>query len=212
MAVSRLLKSCATPPASRPTASIFCDWSSFCSLSSRAVSARLRACTVLRMLAMLWRKLAVSPVKSRGCSAAAVSKPKGFSPPPIMTARPLRTPRRASVAAPGNKSASSGSRSTRPENIAGSAALKGWPSSAALKSELAARWRVAPSGESWSTWLCSTPRVSATVRTAPASRVLNGWRASAKLPKLTRAVCLTARWVRALSASCCSVMSMHEPI
>ena len=40
IAVSRLLKSCATPPASRPTASIFCDCRSRASSATRSVSAR----------------------------------------------------------------------------------------------------------------------------------------------------------------------------
>src|SRR5881409_2592462 len=45
MAVSRLLKSCAMPPASCPTASIFCDWRSCssscrCALTSRASTSR----------------------------------------------------------------------------------------------------------------------------------------------------------------------------
>ena len=41
MAVSRLLKSCAMPPVSRPTASIFCDWRSASSVASRrAISSR----------------------------------------------------------------------------------------------------------------------------------------------------------------------------
>ena len=45
MAVSRLLKSCATPPARLPTASIFCEWCS-CSCEARnAASARLRTDT-----------------------------------------------------------------------------------------------------------------------------------------------------------------------
>ena len=41
IAVSRLLKSCAMPPASRPTASIFCDWSSSFSSCRRSVMSRL---------------------------------------------------------------------------------------------------------------------------------------------------------------------------
>ena len=38
--VSMLLKSCAMPPESRPTASIFCAWRSACSVDSR----RLTSC------------------------------------------------------------------------------------------------------------------------------------------------------------------------
>ena len=43
MTVRRLLKSCATPPASRPTASIFWAWRSCASLWRSASSARLRS-------------------------------------------------------------------------------------------------------------------------------------------------------------------------
>ena len=42
MPVSRLLKSCAMPPVSWPTASIFCDWRS---ASSVSISAWVRAAT-----------------------------------------------------------------------------------------------------------------------------------------------------------------------
>ena len=40
MAVSRLLKSCATPPASRPIDSIFCDWMNCASIRFRSVTSR----------------------------------------------------------------------------------------------------------------------------------------------------------------------------
>ena len=43
MTISRLLKSCAMPPARRPTASIFCDWRSCSSSPCRSSSARRRS-------------------------------------------------------------------------------------------------------------------------------------------------------------------------
>ncbi len=46
IAVSRLLKSCAMPPASRPTASIFCEWRSCSSRTSRFVSASSRSAMI----------------------------------------------------------------------------------------------------------------------------------------------------------------------
>jgi hypothetical protein len=45
MTVIKLLKSWAIPPASRPTASIFCAWRSCSSLCRSASSARLRSVT-----------------------------------------------------------------------------------------------------------------------------------------------------------------------
>ena len=47
MAVSRLLKSCATPPASRPTASIFCDSRSCSSRCRRSLMSRDRPSTAV---------------------------------------------------------------------------------------------------------------------------------------------------------------------
>ena len=46
IAVSRLLKSCAMPPARRPTASIFCEWRSCSSSSSRLVIASSRSAMI----------------------------------------------------------------------------------------------------------------------------------------------------------------------
>src|SRR5258706_29103 len=45
MTVSRLLKSCAMPPANRPTASIFCDWRSWSSSRLRSVTSVMTATT-----------------------------------------------------------------------------------------------------------------------------------------------------------------------
>ena len=71
MAVSRLLKSCAMPPVRRPTASIFCAWRSFSSVSSRrAISARSIS------LAAASRRARVSAISTSAMSAAVAGRPK----------------------------------------------------------------------------------------------------------------------------------------
>ena len=46
MIASKLLKSCATPPASWPTTCIFCAWRRRSSLAPRAISVRRRSSTI----------------------------------------------------------------------------------------------------------------------------------------------------------------------
>ena len=64
MTVSMLLKSCAMPPDSRPTASIFCAWRSACSVASR----RLTSCCS--------RSVRRSAMKPRLTSVSVAGRPK----------------------------------------------------------------------------------------------------------------------------------------
>ncbi len=49
MLIRMLLKSCATPLASRPIASSFCDWRSCSSSARRSVTSRMKAVTAWRL-------------------------------------------------------------------------------------------------------------------------------------------------------------------
>jgi len=83
--VSRLLKSCATPPASRPMLSIFCDWRTCSSSCRRSVTSRM------------------IPVRNAPCrvSHAANEISTGISRPSFVTPRPA-----PSAAPPGSTRAS----------------------------------------------------------------------------------------------------------
>ena len=83
IAVSRLLKSCAMPPARRPTASIFCEWRSCSSSSSRLVIASSRSAMIAASSRPLSEPSARN-VNSRNCVNSIGNAENGPMPMPAI--------------------------------------------------------------------------------------------------------------------------------
>ena len=84
MMVSRLLKSCATPAARRPIASIFCAWRSCASSSRRVVTSRAMPCAAMMAAPSRSGRTPTSSVMRRP-SAVITSISNGFTSSPAMT-------------------------------------------------------------------------------------------------------------------------------
>ena len=76
MLIRMLLKSCATPPASRPIASSFCDWRSCSSSARRSVMSRTKPVSTVRVSVP-----SRATVNSRGKSVPSARRPRQFKLP-----------------------------------------------------------------------------------------------------------------------------------